>query len=346
MYYFHLLSEQEKNIYIKMLDCFERMSCSLCVDTYNLTEDSLEKLFRMIEKDHPEIFWIERSYNYTINKATSLVFSFSPNYRMDIAMRDTRRKEIMNAEKYFLNGLCFSMTDYEKALRLYENIPRLIAYDHDATIGERKKQQQTKLDDCSTIYGALVLQKAVCEGYAKAYQYLLKKFGVNSIVVNGNTGRGRHSWNLVPIENEWYHVDVTWGDLINSFTDGYISYAWFCLSDRDVSPLRTLDKDLPLPVCSGNTHNYYVKNDLYFLIPNYQLIEKRISTVIRHNQYRRIQLRFSTIEAMQNTWNYLIDKNTIFSLYEHNGIVAKTIWHNMDSDLKVLTFWTDPPKKY
>lgn len=341
MYYYNSLSEQNKQVYNIMLNCYENMQTSVQIGAYRLTEDGLDELFRMISRDNPEIFWIEGSYQYTISQATGLVQSFSPKYRMDIITRNAKREEIIKAERYFLEGIRFSMTPYEKALRLYENIPRLISYDHDATVGERKKQRQTKLDDCSTIYGALVLQKAVCGGYAKAYQYLLKKLGIHSIIVNGDTGRGRHSWNLVLLENEWFHVDVTWGDLIKSFTDGHISYAWFCLPDREVSPLRTWDKDLPLPVCYGNSQNYYVKNKLFFLLVDYDKIYSCIDREIAMNKYRKVQLRFSNSATMIAVWDYLICENKIFTLYKKNNILAKTIWHNMDEDLNVLTFWTE-----
>lgn len=341
MYYYNSLSAQDKQVYNIMLNCYENMETSVQIGNYRLTEGTLDKIFHMISRDHPEIFWIEKSYQYTINQVTRLVQSFLPKYRMDITTRNIRREEIINAEKYFLNGIRFTMTSYEKALRLYENMPRLISYDHEATIGERKKRRQTQTDDCSTIYGAIVLHKAVCGGYAKAYQYLLKKFGINSIIVNGDTRRGRHSWNLVLLESEWFHVDVTWGDLINNFTDGYISYAWFCLPDRDVSPLRSWDTDLPIPVCFSNTQNYYVKNKLYFLFSDYALIAKRISTEIHLNKYKKIQLRFASLEMMNVTWNYLINTNIIFSLYKANGIPIDSIWHNMDTDLNVLTIWTE-----
>lgn len=341
MYYYNSLSEQDKQVYNIILNCYENMSTSIQIGTYRLTESAVDKIFRMVSKDNPEIFWIEGSYHYTVSQTTGLVQSFSPKYRMDISTRNAKRQEITNAEKYFLDGIRFSMTPYEKALRLYENMPRLISYDYDATVGERKKQRRSKLDDCSTIYGALVLQKAVCGGYAKAYQYLLKKLGIHSIVVNGDTDRGRHSWNLVSLEHEWFHVDVTWGDLIKNFTDGHISYAWFCLPDRDVAPLRTWDKDLPLPLCQGNSQNYYVKNKLYFWFLDYDKISACIDNEIASNKYRKIQLRFSSSATMNATWDYLINENNIFTLYKKNNIRAKTVWHDMDTDLNVLTIWTE-----
>lgn len=340
MYYYLGLSDLKKQAYQLILDSYERMSETIQVSNYKFNEETLNKIFRMILKDHPEIFWLEGSYSYTICQATGVIWSFSPDYRMNIERRNQMRKEIVESEKYFLDGIRFTMTPYEKALRLYENIPRLVTYDHEATVGEKKEKRKKKTDDCSTIYGALVLHKAVCGGYAKAYQYLLSKCGISSIVLDGNTGTGRHSWNLISLEKEWFHVDVTWGDRIKSFSNGYISYAWFCLTDREVLLTRTWDRELPLPSCSLNSQNYYVKNNLYFRSADFNSIIYRVDREIAINKYRKIQLRFAATDTMKLVWNYLINENRIFTLYKKNGIDIRKVWHNMDTNLNVLTFWT------
>lgn len=62
--------------------------------------------------------------------------------------------------------------------------------------------------------GALLDGTAVCQGYAHAYQMLMKYAGVDCLAVHGNTdrtGHGAHAWNLVRVPGEGYfHVDVTW----------------------------------------------------------------------------------------------------------------------------------------
>ena len=63
----------------------------------------------------------------------------------------------------------------------------------------------------------------VVYGYAKTYQYLLKKLGILSHMVSGYsynpvTGAGEaHAWNLVRINGEYYYTDVTWADQTNVF---------------------------------------------------------------------------------------------------------------------------------
>lgn len=69
------------------------------------------------------------------------------------------------------------------------------------------------------IYGALILKECVCEGYAKAFQYLVSAAGFENVIINGKatntTGETEnHAWNYVKIDNAWYAVDTTWDDPI------------------------------------------------------------------------------------------------------------------------------------
>ena len=69
------------------------------------------------------------------------------------------------------------------------------------------------------IYGALVSKRCVCEGYAKAFQYLMNEIGIeNTIVIgvgtNSKNQTENHAWNYVKLNSRWYAVDVTWDDPI------------------------------------------------------------------------------------------------------------------------------------
>jgi len=67
--------------------------------------------------------------------------------------------------------------------------------------------------------GALLMPFTVCEGYAEAYQLLLKSVSVECEVVNNvyNT----HVWNVVKIGNKYYSVDCTADDIENSSPSNY-----------------------------------------------------------------------------------------------------------------------------
>ena len=128
------------------------------------------------------------------------------------------------------------MSDLQKALALHDYLTQHIAYDYAdymaGTVGEK----------AYTAYGALVEGKAVCEGYAKAYQLLLDRCGIDAVMVSSLAMN--HGWNLVKLEGSWYHVDVTWDDPVPD-TPGKANHTYFLLSD---SAIRSRDSG------SGSLH--------------------------------------------------------------------------------------------
>lgn len=62
--------------------------------------------------------------------------------------------------------------------------------------------------DSSTAYGLLFEGYAVCSGYADTMSIFLDKLNIPNIKVASTT----HVWNLVQLDNKWYHLDLTWDD--------------------------------------------------------------------------------------------------------------------------------------
>ncbi|UKI52544.1 MAG: hypothetical protein L6V79_03410 [Clostridium sp.] len=68
----------------------------------------------------------------------------------------------------------------------------------------------------------------------------------------------KHAWNIVKIEGEPYHIDLTW-DVNRSFPNA-ISHAYFCLSDENAMKTHRW-KVKEVPICDGE-RNYYKENGL------------------------------------------------------------------------------------
>lgn len=54
--------------------------------------------------------------------------------------------------------------------------------------------------------GVFLEGKAVCAGYAEAFQMLCQGVGIQTLTVTS----AEHEWNLVNLYENWYHVDTTW----------------------------------------------------------------------------------------------------------------------------------------
>lgn len=115
------------------------------------------------------------------------------------------------------------MGDYETAKALHDWLVLNCKYDMRLYSGNMP-------DVSYTAYGPLKYGTSVCAGYAKAYEALLKSAGMEAEYVTGDTDRGGHAWNIVKVDGEWYHVDVTWDDPIPD-REGYVRYNYFLKSD-------------------------------------------------------------------------------------------------------------------
>jgi len=77
--------------------------------------------------------------------------------------------------------------------------------------------------------GALLTGKAVCSGYASAFLLLMETAGIPCKYVYNDD----HAWNLVQVDNEWYHVDVTWDDPVPD-APGVTDYSYFMMTDAEI----------------------------------------------------------------------------------------------------------------
>lgn len=90
-----------------------------------------------------------------------------------------------------------------------------------------------------TAYGALINQKAVCNGYAAAFQVCMDALNIPCQEVVGRISDGTaHGWNLVQVNKSWYHIDLTFDDPMFSDKDipedidTFISYEYFFVNDQ------------------------------------------------------------------------------------------------------------------
>ncbi len=112
---------------------------------------------------------------------------------------------------YALSFVSDEMSDLEKALVLHDFLVNVCDYDYENYFAG------TIPNESYSLWGVLVNEKAVCQGYAEAYAALLNEAGIDSVLTTSNSMN--HAWNFVYLDGYWYHVDVTWDD--PGFTAGY-----------------------------------------------------------------------------------------------------------------------------
>ena len=206
------LTQIQKQIYTELYDLVVEYSIEF-VEFEDCEYDDLVLADYALRCDYPELFWIGGSF-YTIYNETEDKYSIG-YYDEDLddsghlcSFEESKllAEALDEAVAEFMENINPQMTEYEIVLAAHDFIADRVTYDDEAAADHEANPFSF------TSYGALVSGKAVCEGYAKAFQLLMNKIGIYSICVTGSYDGVGHMWNMVKIGGDWYNVDITFDD--------------------------------------------------------------------------------------------------------------------------------------
>ncbi len=112
-----------------------------------------------------------------------------------------------------------SMSEYEKVIAIYNWMRANISYDHAGIYKRDYGNDPDATSEDRLAKDVLVTGTAVCEGYADTFHMFMDKIGISCIEIGGPVtwaNDDAHTWNMVKIDNQWYHVDVTNGRFLLS----------------------------------------------------------------------------------------------------------------------------------
>ena len=166
--------------------------------------------------DHPEVFWLTGSYNYRVSgdsggeeMADAVSVIPIPDSEHDLR---AMKKEFESAVEYYLRKAADAEGDREKAKILYDSLAGEIEYEEEALYDSALLNEHTA-------YGAVCKKKAVCDGMALAYKYLLDRCGIRCILIPGTSEGAPHVWNTVFWDERWHESDLTW-DTVSEAKEG------------------------------------------------------------------------------------------------------------------------------
>lgn len=106
-------------------------------------------------------------------------------------------------------------------------------------------------------------REAVCEGFAFAFAHIMNRLDIPCGIITGvsalNGSNGSHAWNIVCLDNRYYHVDVTW-DICMKEKGGHL-FDYLFLDDCLVSRDHRWN-DSSIPYCTDPSKEFYAKERL------------------------------------------------------------------------------------
>lgn len=265
-FFYDRLSYNEKKVYINMLRACRTMEDMTYFDS--VLEDTFLKAEYALFADHPEITW-RWSYSGGLSGTVDTVY-------FDITDEGKKERNIEALKKAdsILAETDPELTDYEKMLLFYDKII------DDTDYVENEYDQ-----DMTSVF---IDRASVCAGYSRAFQYLCKASGIECAYIEGtaygfqdDSEEEAHAWNLVRLDDNYYWIDVTWGDPVTDDEKYGKTYAYFCSDDEEffvthlpeasvrmsdgegnvlAKPLYTFE----LPSCDDDSMDYYKRTGAYF----------------------------------------------------------------------------------
>jgi len=164
--------------------------------------DSSENFFTDVIKEiyqsNPYIEFTSSGYAWKCSSLNGVYdITYNANYLHNQAQEQALDEEVNNIINEIIDD---NMTDLEKIKKVYDYIILNGYYGTDTEVSSHSP------------YALLFEKQGVCQAYASLTYKFLDKLNFNQYYVIG-TGNGEaHAWNLVEIDNEWFMLDVTWGD--------------------------------------------------------------------------------------------------------------------------------------
>ncbi len=206
--------------------------------------------------DFPELFWARPEYLHTDSKINGSYpcVGVQLAYNNHAKNLEESKKAFLAAADAILKGLPSGGSNFDKELYLHDALITKVTYDIN-TVSEQNA------------YGALIDGRAVCAGYAFAFQYLLMRARIESFYVTGTSHKENHAWNIAKIDGDWYYVDPTWDDPLfidqgaaTTYESPYSPhYAYFNLTTDAITRDHTIDAthNVTLPECTATKGFYH-----------------------------------------------------------------------------------------
>ncbi len=266
-----------------------------------LSEFDIREVVNAYIYDNPQVFWLENLFGYAYAGEDTIVEFYS------VLSADACKDciELFNKRvNEIVSSVSSHLSEYERERAVHDRLLEYCRYKTGVEVSSDGWQY-------FSAYGALVTGEAVCEGYAKSMQILLSKVGIPCLTIRGEADGVLHMWNVVELNNEWYHLDPTWDD---NDKDGFIIYEYFNLHAEAIGKNHSINPDLAavlaessgegtevrynffVPMCTAKEMNYYMAEGIlieqFDAATNDKVISAIVDRVNKGEVY--LPLRFGT----------------------------------------------------
>ena len=314
-YFANSISSEQLGRFCEMYTAIKNFE-DVCTFTIPATEDDVSALLVLISYECPELMNFSSSgrFTTTLNEAGEIT-SITLKYSM--SKEDYSKRYVACAtEVKRIAAEAEGMTAEEKEAYAYSVLTSSIVY-------------KAGLADSGNAYGALINNKAKCDGISMAMKWVCEEMGIPCIFVTGKEGTADagHAWNMVELDGKWYNIDLTNDCRSTASEETSYLYGAYNVSASVLTDLYPLTEELTecfeLPADVGMEKSWHVLNGSYIrrgrdysAVLNAQLdalaAEGEVGeTVSVWLQFQTLDDYTNCIDTISATLNDWVNENTI-----------------------------------
>lgn len=297
-YYYDRLLGYEKELYCIFYNNLMAYNEELTLPEY-IGYDVVDRIFKYVMHDHPEIFWVDGYYIVEIN-SNMVLYPTLTMTENDIEYLKVQCDRFMG-DMYERVGN--RKSTYEICKAVYEYLVTTIDYADDA--------------NAQNMLSAMLNKRSVCTGFTKLYQYILNQYGIESVAVTGLTKDGTsHMWNMVKINGEYYYTDLTYATVNSS--NNIINYDYFNVTTKQIETIYEFEAGQILYNCTATDASYYSQTGYIYSTIDEALLKKHFGSGLPTT------IKCSNEQCYQDMITYLINEKHIYDYLPNQRIFYQT----------------------
>lgn len=181
-------------------------------------------------------FTVINNFLHPYNTYKKLYISINSWRKINVDVQKSYTKDEINKTNKKLSEIINKiikedMTDKEKITVFHDYIINNTYYDTQYT----KKNIENTNSYSHRASGPLLTGKALCGGYSQAMSLFLNYFNIPNYRISSDT----HIWNLVYLDDNWYHIDLTWDDPITSNNSNILLDKYLLITSKKLNSYNT-----------------------------------------------------------------------------------------------------------
>lgn len=230
-----------------VLGQLKNLATEIDVSSYRIPDSDIYSLYEDLLNSHPELFYMESTLFWDCSG--DYVSTIKPSYQSPVSEIPSRVAAFNQSVDKVVKYAGKASTIEGKLVLINDYLCANFAYDVNLNI--------------MSVDQFFAQGKGVCQAYALAYKVVLDRLGIPNTIATSTPMS--HVWNVVLVNGNWYHVDVTWNDPESDVP--YRAYHdYLLLSDAAITALNHHSWETSV-TCTSTAYDDYLWRSIDSSIP-------------------------------------------------------------------------------